>query len=301
MTKYPLLFLLLFGSVFSDAQTEDLRRSADFFEGQIPVYQAWLKNTGFDQYLSVREIAVEKDDLSVYLEFPFEDVDSVRIAWDLLEMAQAETSSLSISQQLFYKAQILFEVAPNQIHVQLYETSDLSKASLFQRGLYYEDGRVNTEQSDPKDKKKKIVLTPAKLNISSLASSPLSKQLPASKVYECAEAFFAEKFSSLSNAPLVEYQVWENREILRVQVNGLTGEALPASKNQSEKMAFTLVYQAKQNAIHLELVIEAYHRAQNWDLPRGGYANQEVSFNQDLTVYSNKLLLELQRFILSCE
>jgi hypothetical protein len=59
------------------SQIEDLTHDADFFQKQTAVYQRWLDNSGLGAYLSVYDIEVQKDMLSIYLRFPFADLDSI--------------------------------------------------------------------------------------------------------------------------------------------------------------------------------------------------------------------------------
>ena len=95
-----LLFVLSAGR----AQVGDLTKDIVFFKQQQVLYQRWLDHSGLGQYLRVEDMEVKEQELSLYLSMPFSSLDSIISAWTVLKADFEQEASISLEQQLFYKA-----------------------------------------------------------------------------------------------------------------------------------------------------------------------------------------------------
>ena len=68
---------------------------------------------------------IQEKELSLYLSFPFSNMDSIISVWNITKNNFEQDASLSLEQQLFYKAVNLMEVRQSSISVQIYDTYDL--------------------------------------------------------------------------------------------------------------------------------------------------------------------------------
>lgn len=148
---------------FATAQVEGLVKDAGFFNQQKDTYQRWLDHSGLGEVLHVEELKVEEERLSLYLGFPYSDIDSIVRAWEALKREFEMESPLSLEQQLFYKAVNLMEVRQSLVDVQVYDTYDLRREPLFFRGIYFDEGRVKVEESNPRAKIREVKFSPHKL------------------------------------------------------------------------------------------------------------------------------------------
>lgn len=319
MTKYSLLLLCLLASLWTRAQTEDLRVDADFFQEQTKVYQRWLDHAGFGQYLRVYELDVEADELSVYLAFPFSDVDSVLTAWEALKDDFESQSSLSLEQQLFYKASALFEVEQTMINVQVYDTYDLTKEPLFFREIYFKEGQVQLEKSGHKSKRETIQLTPPSTGSGKESSKQEFKdRYTKEKVFSCIFAFVKESLGGKTcsgSAPQIT--LLEDYEVLRFEVQDLCQEVLKDESNpkiaewltywgyetnwmKRELLRFTVSYEETMSGFRLIIELDGKVGSGLYrSVGRRGYRSMEIDFDEELENYSDRFSTELRRHLLN--
>lgn len=152
-----LLLCICLGS-FSIMYAQGLKEEAAFFHRQADVYQSWLDSRGMGKYLNVRELDIQENEVALYLEFPFQDTDSIVRTWDKLKALAEKDNGLSLEEQLFYKMVFFMELRQGAANVQLYDTYDLRKEPLFFRGIYFDvdQQKVLVESSDPKSQIEEI-------------------------------------------------------------------------------------------------------------------------------------------------
>jgi hypothetical protein len=129
------------------AQTEDLSSDSEFFKKQAGIYQQWLDYAGFGKVLKVQTIEVSPQQLSLYLGFQYQDIDTIEVAWKMLKANFERTGQVTLEQELFYKMVNLMAVGQSMASVQIYDTYDLTKAQLFFRRISFKDGMVQVEES----------------------------------------------------------------------------------------------------------------------------------------------------------
>ena len=205
-----------------------------FFEEQKALYQKWLSYEGVSPILSVEAIDVKEDRLSLYLKFPYQNLDSIVSAWDGLKATFENTHPITLEQQLFYKLVHLMEVSQAQVNVQIYDTYDLRKEPLFFRGIYFdtETGKVKVSTSDPKSEIRRIVIRPSQMggkkpSVENLHQS-LSKEIVFQAILTYAENRYLQNTCENRNPEVRER---ENGEVLRFEVQDLCREVLTDEAN----------------------------------------------------------------------
>ena len=153
MNRFLLLVcFVLFSSGLFAQPSQDLRLDVSFFNDQVKLYQRWLDNAGLGDYVQFKELGVRERSLAIYLEFKSDNINWVVNAWGKMKRAYEENSTLSLEQQLFYKAEALMEVRQSSLSVELYDTYDYRKTPLFERAIYFDEGIVKVQSSDPQSK-----------------------------------------------------------------------------------------------------------------------------------------------------
>lgn len=289
------------------AQIEDLTKDSEFFQKQAQLYQRWLDHSGLGKFLKVQTIEVQPQELSLYLAFTFEDIDSVTNAWKLLKSNYDHRDLVTLEQQLFYKLVNLMEVRQSLANVQLYDTYDLRKEPLFFRGIKFEDGRVHVEESNPKTVLKEIQLKPSDFkNLKSWSTLNFKKkydrQTVYAEIYECAIKRFERKTCN-QRSPKV--RLLENKEVLRFEVLDLCKEVLTDETNpilcrilrtmgydcnwvQREMLIFEITHHETPTGFQLKIELDGkYGRGLYESERRGGYLNMEIDFDDFLERYSD--------------
>lgn len=149
----------------TQAQSDDFRRDEVFFNQQAKLYQKWLDREGIGRYLSVRDMKVKKDHLSLYLQLRYQNLDSILGVWDQIKASYELGTSLSLEEQLFYKLSFLMEVNQSQLDIQVYDTYDTQEKTLFFRGIYFEEaiGKIEVKTSDPSSQTVEIKIPTSQL------------------------------------------------------------------------------------------------------------------------------------------
>lgn len=321
LTRCALLICFVLTAWTTNAQTEDLTRDIEFFREQTKTYQRWLEHAGLGQYLSVYDIEVKEKELNLFLSFPFSDVDSIMTAWEALKAQFESASPLSLEQQLFYKATTLMEVRQQLVSVQLYDTYDLRETPLFMRAIYFEDGQVRIEESNPRDKRRAIQMQPRPANDGKTPSvEDFQRRYSREKVYECIYEYARNRYEQdkcEDRYPRV--RLLEDQEVLRFEVSDLCREVLtnqsdpvlsrilnrlgyPANWAKRELLTFTITHESTTNGFRLILLIDGKYGSGFYsNVRRGGYLSMEIDFDTELELYADELTVQLRRMLLNCE
>lgn len=176
-----MLSLLLFPTF---AQIEDLTKDSEFFEKQKVEYQRWLDHSGLGAILSVHAIKVEPQQLSLYLAFPYEDVDSILVAWRELKTSYEQSHPITLEQKLFYKMVAMMEVRQSLANVQIYDTYDLRKEPLFSRAIYFEQDSLRVQESNPRSKIREISIEPGDFtNMKKISTAEFQRRFGRKETY----------------------------------------------------------------------------------------------------------------------
>lgn len=313
--------LLLATAFVAHGQTEDLRQDADFFRQQTATYQRWLDHSGLGQYLRVYDVKVEAAELSLYLAFPFSDVDSVQTAWEVLKTQFEASAAITIEQQLFYKAQAIMEVRQSNISVQIYDTYDLRSEPLFMRAIYFGNGQVQTAESNPKSKRRTINMQPAKVGSGKdNATAAFKEKYTREHVYECLLQYAKTRFERTTcDGRNPRVRMLENDDNLRFEVSDLCREVLTDEANPTlcailsnfgydcnwvkrELLVFTVTYEDTTTGFRLVMEIDGkYGSGFYTSVRRGGYLSMEIDFDEYLENYASEMGTELRRVLQNCK
>lgn len=315
--KFPLpACLLLFFAAPLFAQREDLTKDQAFFHKQEALYQQWLDHSGLGKTLRVRTAEVEPQQVALYLDFPFENADSVVAAWRQLEKDyRALNTGLSLEQALFYKMTHLMELRQSVANVQVYNTYDTRKEPCFYRAIFVKEGAFHVDSSSCKSKSLDIYVSPSDLRAAKKPSNAAfqkqyTQQYVFDKIHQYAKRRYEQKTCAERTPQVSAPQIDGN--ILRFEVTDLCKEVLKDTKDnafcaflnkyvkpcnwiQREKLTFTFVYQAKDNAFQLKCELEGKLGSGYYDaVGRGGYLDMEIDFDGYLSDYATKLQYELK-------
>ena len=325
---FPFLCALLLGAALMQpaalwGQGEDLTQDRVFFEAQGKTYQRWLDHSGLGQYLQVRYVEVKPEQLSLFLSFPFQDLDSIRQAWYSLKTAFEAESPLTLEQQLFYKCAALMEVRQSLVDVRIFSTYDLREEPLFARAIYFDAalGRVEVESSDPMDVRRTIELNPRPVNGGKTPSvADFQRQYTRERVYRCLYSHLRTRYERRvydDRHPTVT--LLENEEVLRFEVVDLQREVLTDAANpllcellrglgydcnwvKRERLVFTIAHEPTPTGFRLVITLDGKYGSGFYkSVSRGGYLSMEVDFDDYLQHYADRLRTELREVLLNCE
>jgi|AntRauTorckE5430_2_1112549.scaffolds.fasta_scaffold10418_1 hypothetical protein len=315
---YLPLLLLLFPCTSVRAQIGNLVSDTLFFEAQAQTYQRWLDHSGMGQYLRYREMDVREKELAIYLEFKGDDLDLIINSWRAMKGNFEATAAITLEQQLFYKAIALMEVRPSALSVQLYDTYDLREEPLFSRSIYFDEGKVKVQESNPRSEIKPIRITPNSITGGKVLSvAELQTVYSERKVYECILSYARSFFKNAGlDGVLPEVQVLEDEENLLFKVVNLRREVL--SDNivirlcekiglrddcaRREVLTFLFTYKTTADGIRIEGDIDGKYGSGVYEnVPRGSYLSMEIDFDNELQEYIETMTFSVKKHLRSCQ
>ena len=319
MKKSNLLFqalLSFFLSIPLIAQQEDLKQDRDIFIQQSLLYQKWLDHSGLGKTLHVKTLEVTAQQVSLYLAFPTENADSVVAAWAQLKKDYGTLNTgLSLEQALFYKMLHLMELRESATNLQLYDTYDTRKEPCFYRSIYVKEDVFRVDSSGCKSKVLDIYVSPSDLQAAKKpTNAAFQKQYTQQYVFDKTYQYIKKRYernTCVGRNPTVSAPHIDGN-VMRFDVTDLCKEVLINAQNPDvcafldkyvkpcnwitrEKLAFTFVYQAKDNAFQLKCTLDGKVGSGYYDqVGRGGYLDMEIDFDGYLSDYANKLQYELK-------
>lgn len=147
MLSNRFIFILLSFSFSLPLYTQNLKDEAAFFKSQAITYQKWMEDSGFNNLLDLKDLVIEDNRVYLFLGFNNEDIDYVWSAWNTLKESFENVNTITLEQNLFYKAVHFMQVDQEQIQIEIYDTYDLSRSNLFEILIYFEDGVVKEEKN----------------------------------------------------------------------------------------------------------------------------------------------------------
>ena len=318
MRTFITLLILTFLCTSVRAQKGNLIPDTLFFQQQAQTYQRWLDHAGMGQYLQFRELDVQEKELAIYLEFKSNDLDIIINSWRAMKGNFEASAAITLEQQLFYKATALMEVRPSALSVQLYDTYDLRKEPLFARAIYFDEGRVKVEESNPKSAIKPITITPKSITTGKqLSVAELKTVFSERKVYDCILAYAHATFVNAGlDGVLPEVQVLEDEENLLFKVVNLRREVLPTNMvidlcqglglrddcARREVLTFLFTYETTADGIRIKGDIDGkYGSGVYANVPRGSYLSMEIDFDNQLGEYIKKMTYNVKKHLRSCQ
>lgn len=294
---------------------EKLTNDRAFFEEQAKAYQRWLDHSGLGTVLKVQEIDIQEKHLSIYLAFHLSTIDGIANSWKHLKTDFEANHPLTLEQQLFYKATTMMEVRQELIDIQVYDTYDLRKEPLFFRGIFFEDGGVKVETSDPRSEIRDIAVTRADLsNRREVSAAAFQKRYSRRQVYSDIITYVKRRFErDVCDDRYPQVRVLENDQVLRFEVEDLCREVLTDEANpvladvigifgydlnwvKRELLTFTIIHQPITDGFRLSIEIDGKYGSGIYStVSRGGYLNMEIDFDDYLERYADRFKTDLQQ------
>lgn len=319
-TLFSLLLLTLLCTSVRAQRTQDLRQDEAFFQEQARIYQKWLDKAGLSQYFRFRELDVQEKRLDLYLEFRSDNLDLIINQWNTAKEQFEDASALTLEQQLFYKATSLMEVRQGSVSVQLYDTYDLRKTPLFSRAIYFDEGSVRVEESNPKSKIDKINLIPAAISGGKEVSvADFRKQYNKAFVFSCIANFAKKRFGKdvcIDRKP--EVRILEDQDVLRFEVLDLCKEVLKDENSticgwlqtlgyncnwaKRELLTFIITHENTVDGIRITVELDGKVGSGFYaNVGRGGYVSMEVDRDTELENYADALAIEIRKMLEQCQ
>lgn len=312
------LFLSIGAATIAFAQLEDLTKDTPFFKEQMGKYQQWLDHTGLGKTLKVYDIEVKPDRLSLYLAFPYNDLDSIMSSWTQVKADFEKAQPISLEQKLFYKMLHFMEVRQSMADVQIYDTYDLRKEPLFFRAIYFDEGQVQLEKSDPRSEVRQFFIPSSRLNrMKSTSSSSLKKEVTKTELFDDIFDFSKKYYSNKGvDGRQPSVQILENEEMLRFEVTDLRREVLIDETNpilcsllqplgldcdwvKREWLTFQVSQKPQNNGVQIIIDIDGkYGSGLFKKVRRGGYISMEIEFDDYLKRYADIFKEELKAYLL---
>ncbi|MEM1325896.1 MAG: hypothetical protein AAGI23_08080 [Bacteroidota bacterium] len=305
--KKTLQFLFLLFPFYGFSQIEDLTQDLDFFQDRQALYQKWLDHSGLGQVLKVEDIKVKPEELSLYLAFQTEDVDSSMIAWKALKQTYEADFPITLEQQLFYKMVSLMEVRQSIANIQIYDTYDLKVEPLFFVGIYFNEGKVQVESSGHKSIPRNIDIRVDNLSKKlQLSEGEVRERFTKEYVFNTIYDYAVKRFEGEqcgNRQPRV--QKLEEQEQLRFEVSNLCREVLENAPQpklcrvlnrfnygcnwiKKEKLEFTISFIETRNGFNISVLLDGKYGSGYYDqVQRGGYQSMEIDFDEEIQKYAD--------------
>lgn len=130
-------------------EIEDFRQYKDTLELRTVVFQRWLENQAIGKVLRFRELGVEEQYVSLYLEFLTDDLSLQIAGWRALKEHYDGKGRKPLEEVLFNAASNIFRLRKSILDVQAYDNYDLQRFVFFRRAIFYEDLEMKIEASRP--------------------------------------------------------------------------------------------------------------------------------------------------------
>ena len=308
------IFAILLFPLVLTAQQEDFTKEEEFFQKQKDAYNKWLEESGIGSILSVKEIVVEPKSISLYLKFAETDIDYVVNAWEKLKATFDSDQSITLEQQLFYKAVHYMRVEQDQIDVQVYDTYDLSEPTVFMRAIYFSDGLVKVATNNPQSIIEDVSIPISRINSDGdtrAINGGFDKDYVFRQILKGAQTYYEAQDKKIDGRVPV-FKPLGSIDNLRFEISDLTREVVtdasrgvfcPLIKllgfdcnwSPREVLTFTITYKGvNDDAINLEIKLDGlvgsgvYAHAK-----RESYINLEAEHKPALKRYVNDKMLQM--------
>ena len=312
-TYLPMLLIFLVTNLLT-AQ-ENFLDDSDFFQKQAKIYQQWLDASGLGKILKVHSLEVAEKELSLYLGFYTEDEDVCWAQWEQLKLDFAQDKDISLEQQLFYKMIHLMEVRQSLANVQLYNTYDLSQEPCFFVGIFFEGGKVQTEENKCRASSRTLAVEPNELDLQKDSDEEFKQRFSKEKVFDAIYDWAQKRFVDTScEQRFPELNLQENGDNLRFIVRDLCKEVLRDETDsyickilrkiktkytcnwiKREKLSFTFTYQTTTQGFKIGITVDGrYGSGYYKEVGRDGYHDMDIDFKEYLEEYADGIREEVR-------
>lgn len=313
------LFLCL-SAVPAGAQTENLTDDEVFFQQKKNEYQRWLDQTGVGRYLHVQDLRVEPQRVRLYLGFHSTNTDTIADTWRQIKAAHESRPGPTFEEALFFRMTTLLGLRQQAAVIEVYDTYDMSRETLFFRGIHFRDGRITVEENNPRsgDLPRLITIPAAAIKTGSKSgTAKVPKAYTKDYVFERIMQFARQKYAKSPcelRYPAVHPKPHE--EYLRFDVSDLCREVIRDAENPTvcawlrsccgyscnwttrELLSFTFVFLPNGDSFSLYLTLEGRVGSGYYDnVKRSGYMDMELDFKDELDAYADAIVLEIKKYL----
>lgn len=213
-----------------DAQISFGQLDREYFEQQLPRYQTWLEAKGIADAFKVYEIVVEAKALTLILVSTDANPDVAKARWTELQHSFEKAGNGQLSHRLFTRFCQLMEIPLEMGVIELYNEITLDKVPCFYRGIFFEDGQLQTEVVPCMNQSAAVQLDPLELNLDSPAAKTLVGKKGLNRQLEThIREMVDDHFTSQPKAKVV--YLTAGGDLLRFEVTDLQREVLTDEAN----------------------------------------------------------------------
>ncbi|MFN4081872.1 MAG: hypothetical protein ACK4NS_13320 [Saprospiraceae bacterium] len=312
-----LSLIVCFGFAPLMAQVENLQDDEVFFLQKKDDYQRWMDETGLGRYLRVEDLRVEPERVRLYLGFYASSADTILSIWSGLKAAHDVAGGLKLEESLLFRMCHLMGLRQQAAVIEVYDTYDLSLEPLFFRGIYFDEGRVQVKENNPRGAQVRLFeIKASDIKVRRDAKTDFSKQYTRDYVYDKILKFAREKYARSPcelRYPAVRHIPHD--EYLRFEVTDLCREVIKEAENPTvcrwlraigyscnwttrEKLVFTFVYSETTGGFTLHLTLEGSVGSGFYsEVKRNGYMDMEFDFKRELEEYADAIVQEIKQYL----
>ena len=295
----------------------DLRKDADFFEAQIPVYQTWLEQNGLGHALRAHSVQVDTG-LILLLDFPEVAPDSAPAVWRQLRADFRRSHGENLEARLFYRAANVFDLDNDHLAVQPFAVME---GCFFYHLLYTKDNQLLADSSTCRGPKSdNLYIQPTDLSaLRKSDKTPVSRRTTRARVFELTKTFLQNRYGAKTCAQTRPRLLWTedapNSDRLEMEIRNLCDEVIregqptlcralqafgyPCNWKKNEKLTIRITYTPSGNGFALELWLDGRYGSGFYEeVGRRGYKDMGTDFDEELTAYAKLLKKELNEYLL---
>ncbi len=306
-----LLFLSL--SIYSLAQKKYALKTLEEYQQYNTVYQNWLKNIGVADILSVKQIEIYDNQLTLYLEILGENQNDKLSKWFGLLDYYKKNKDFPLYKQLYKNMINIYKVSPDKANIQIWEGA-------YFYGIYYDD---TLRKIDYKENTVRNIVTHAEveLNSSNYAVSQIrggTTKAIYDRILVFSKRYFQNKVENF-NRDFSYESTRRGTRPLKFTVNNMRQEVLYDEDNificdminwfidtdkkidcrPKEYLAFTITVKINEEDKIAEIEIDVagkYAAFLSNNDPRY-YNDMEEDFSYYLKIYTRKFTNEIENYL----
>ncbi len=299
-------------------QIENLTRDSTYFLQQKDEYQRWLVHTGLGRFLRVQDMRIAQEHVHLYLGFHTSNADTIADIWGQLKAAHEAQPGPKFEESLLFRMSNLMGLRQQAAVIEIYDTYDLGRESLFFRRIYFKDGRVEVQEGNPRGEKNRYIhIRPSDIKTGSQAGkTAFAKQYTKDYVFEQIVKFAQQKYAQSPcelRKPAVRPKPHE--DYLRFDVSDLCREVVKDAQNPTickwlnrlgyncnwttrELLSYTFLYLPTNEGFTLHLTLEGRVGSGYYDtVKRNGYMDMELDFKEELEAYADAIVFEIKKYL----
>ncbi len=310
MKKTILIVFAITCMLFSNIATaqEDLTKSSDFFEKQMPELVKWLDDIGMDTLITISGYEIEARQLYIFLEFVPQSLPkdaSYLDLWAAYSEAYAEHSPISLEEAMMFKAVHLFQVDETEINFQVYYEGNVQKNEKEIEGyIYFETDSNKVITLGLQDKAKttyvKVSFSEVKQKNNYASFSSVKQHLSKEEAFRKVETYIRKHYKIGKKAEVDIKKETNNR--MRISVTQLRQEVLPNHAfvkyfgiEKRETLSILITYSAKGGGIEMHCILDGTYGSGIFVPKKEGYSQMEPDFENALEAYTEKFGAALKK------